>query len=408
MQRAGDTFRDLSPARLFAVVALPLLVLYLATASWTLPYHIDAATNVFTAFELGTEGNVILEDHEALVAPEYSRTIAWIVPAEDSVAAQYPPGAPVLAAPIYAIWPDDARYITVYNEATDAPPIEILMPPLGPAAITAAVTAAVVVGLLAVAFARITDSRTAALGAYVAGLGTGLWSVAADSLWQHGPAMLWIVAGTLLSIGHRQWAGLAFGAAVLTRPHTAIVAAANGLTQAYQERSIKPAIQIGVGSALGLAGLVAFNAAVFGTPSITGGYSESFATSATNSDYFGFLGNVFGALLNPSRGLLVYSPFLILLLPGIPAAWRKAPAWVRGSAIGGLIYLLLQLKANRFSGGDTFWGYRYPLEMLAATGPLLLLAYTEWVRHRQPLFKRFFMYLIVASIALTAMGAVYF
>ncbi len=153
MQRAGDTFRDLSPARLFAVVALPLLVLYLATASWTLPYHIDAATNVFTAFELGTEGNVILEDHEALVAPEYSRTIAWIVPAEDSVAAQYPPGAPVLAAPIYAIWPDDARYITVYNEATDAPPIEILMPPLGPAAITAAVTAAVVVGLLAVAFA---------------------------------------------------------------------------------------------------------------------------------------------------------------------------------------------------------------------------------------------------------------
>ena len=105
---------------------------------------------------------------------------------------------------------------------------------------------------------------------------------------------------------------------------------------------------------------------------------------------------------------MLYSPFLILLIPGLPAAWRKAPAWVRGSAIGGVAYLLLQLKANRYSGGDSFWGYRYPLEMLAASAPLLLLAYTEWVRHRSDLLRRVFMYTVVASIVLTATGAVYF
>ncbi len=409
MQRLADTFRDLSRLRLFGVVALPLLGLYLLTASWTLPYHIDTATNVFTAWELGTDGDVFLEDHEVLVSPEYVRTIAWIVPAQDSVAAQYPPGAPALAAPLYAVWPAEAQRIEVYNEAApDVAPVEILMPPLGPAAITSAVVAALVAGLLGVAFSRVTDTRTAVIGAYVAGLGTGLWSVAADSLWQHGPAMLWIVTGTLLSASHRWLAGLGFGAAVLTRPHTAVIAAANGLTQAWQRRSIRPAVEIGVGSALGLAALIGFNALVFGSPSITGGYSDSFATNATSAEVSGFFRNIFLALVHPTRGLLVYSPFLILLIPGIPAAWRKAPAWVRGSALGGLIYLLVQLKANRYSGGDSFWGYRYPLEMLAAAAPLLLLSYTEWVRGRSDLLRRVFVYLVVASVVLTAAGAVYF
>ncbi len=55
-----------SSASVFLRVALPLLVLYLLTASWTLPYHIDTITNVFTAWELGTDGDVFLEDHEVL------------------------------------------------------------------------------------------------------------------------------------------------------------------------------------------------------------------------------------------------------------------------------------------------------------------------------------------------------
>ncbi len=397
-----------SVSGLFVRVALPLLLLYLVTASWALPYNVDTATNVFTAWELAEDGDVFLEDHAVLAAPEYLRTIAWVVPAGDSVAAQYPPGAPLLSVPLYAIWPEDAVSITVYNETADTPPVEILMPPLGPAAITSAAIAASVAGMLAITFRRIADSHSALVAAYVAGLGTGLWSVAADAPWQHGPAMLWIVVGTLLAAGHRVWSGFAFGAAILTRPHTAVIAAGNGLTQAFQERRFKPALQVGFGSAVGLAGLVAFNAVVFGSPSITGGYSDVFAERAASLNLVDFVGNVLLALIHPARGLLLYSPFLILLLPGLPAAWRKAPSWVRGAAIGGVAYLLLQLKANRYSGGDSFWGYRYPLEMLAATAPLLLLTYTEWIRHRSPLLRRFFVYSVVASVALTAMGAVYY
>jgi hypothetical protein len=393
---------------LFASVTLPLLVLYLATASWTLPYHIDAVTNVFTAWELGTHGDVFLEDQKALAAPEYLQTLAWVVPADDSAAAQYPPGTAALAAPMYAIWPDGAKSMVVHNEMADVAPAEILMPPLGPAAITAATAAAIAVGLLALLFRRLTDTRTALVAAYLAGLGTGIWSVAADSLWQHGPAMMWITAGMLLSVEHEVWSGLAFGAGVLTRPHTALVAAGNGLYQTWKERSLKPAVKIGIGALLGLAALVAFNAYVFGTASISGGYSGVFAERAASLNLASWGHNILGALVDPARGLFVYSPFLVFLIPGIPAAWRKAPAWVRGSALGGIAYILLQLKANRFSGGDSFWGYRYPLEMLAAAAPLLLLSYTEWVRRRSALLRRVFLYSVVVSILLTTFGAIYY
>jgi hypothetical protein len=393
---------------LFALVTLPLLVLYLLTASWTLPQSVDTITNVFTASELGTHGDVYLDDQAGLVAPEYLRTYAWVVPAGDSAVSQYPPGAAALAAPLYAVWPADSKTVTVFNDAVDLEPVDVVVPPLAPAAITASVVAAITVGLLALVFRRLTDSTTALIAAYVFGLGTGIWSVAADSLWQHGPAMLWITAGTLLSAEHRIWSGFAFGAGVLTRPHTALVAAGNGLYQSWGKRSLWPAIQVGTGAAIGLAGLIAFNAVVFGSPSITGGYSSVFADRAASMNMLSWAGNVVLALVHPLRGLLVYSPFLILLIPGLPSAWRQAPSWARGSAVGGLAYILLQLKANRYSGGDTFWGYRYPLEMLAATAPLLLLSYTEWVQKQSAMMKRIFVYAVGASVVITAIGAIYY
>jgi hypothetical protein len=44
------------------------------------------------------------------------------------------------------------------------------------------------------------------------------------------------------------------------------------------------------------------------------------------------------------------------------------------AAAGGLAYLLFQLKANRASGGDGFTYYRYPIETLTASAPLLFVA----------------------------------
>jgi hypothetical protein len=397
---------ELRGIRLFSLVAMPLVVLYLATATWTLPYHIDAATNVFTAWEMGENGRVTLNNYEELATDDYFGNIGWIVPAQSTAAAVYPPGTASLAAPLYAIWPAEAEMQKVYGTNTDAPSVEIPIPPLGPAAITAAVVAAIAVGLLALVFREFVDGRLAVLSAYLVGLGTAMWPIAADALWQHGPAVMWITAGMLLSIRHQVASGFAFGAAILTRPHTALIAAGNGLWQSWKTRSIRPAGLVGFGSVVGLGVLVWFNDYVFGSPSITGGYGDRFAARMANLDLLEYAGNIILVFVHPMRGVLIYSPFLILLLPGLRSAWRAAPAWVRGSAVGGVLYLLLQLKAEGYSGGSGFWGYRYPLEALAAAAPLLLLSYREWVTKQPALIQRAFLWLVAASLMLTTIGVV--
>ena len=76
---------------------------------------------------------------------------------------------------------------------------------------------------------------------------------------------------------------------------------------------------------------------------------------------------------------MTYSPFLLILIPGLREAWRNSPDWVKGASIGGIVYLLEQLKANRFSGGTGFIGHRYPFEALnaAAAIPLGIVYVTQ-------------------------------
>jgi hypothetical protein len=93
--------------------------------------------------------------------------------------------------------------------------------------------------------------------------------------------------------------------------------------------------------------------------------------------------------------LFVISPFLLVLLPGLPTAWKLAPAAIKGAAMGGGAYLLVQFYLQDSTGGDRFFGYRYPLEALVAAAPLMMISYQHWVRP-----SRFRTRLLVAGIAI--------
>lgn len=384
-------------SRFFLLIAVPLLVLYLATATWSLPYHIDAFTNVLSSWKLGTDGTFVLDDHVQLTGTEYYGFVALVVPAGESAASQYPPGTAVLAAPLYAIWPQEAQIARFSSKVRpDVAPVEALRPPIGPAAITASLTVATAIGLLGVTFRRLGGgSLMALIAAYVAGLGTSAWSVAADQLWQHGPGMMWIALALVLSERHTIAPGFAFGAAVLTRPPTAVIAAATGLYCTWKERSLRPILGIGAGALIGLATFLAYNNHVFGSLSISAGYGTNIAEQALSGDIIAYARNIFLGAFSATRGFLIWSPFLLVLIPGLRAAWKAAPSWVRGSALGGLVYLLVQYKANRFSGGGGFFTYRYPLEALTAAAPLLYLSFREWVAPRE-----------LATRALVAMSSI--
>jgi hypothetical protein len=227
-----------------------------------------------------------------------------------------------------------------------------------------------------------------------------------DALWQHGPGVLWIAAGGLLAATTQLGSGGAYAVAILVRPTTAVIPALVGLTQARHRRSVRPALQMGLMAGLGIAAIALYSLRVFGVLSISGGYGAGVANSLASADLGWYLKNVTQALVNPERGVLVYAPFLIPLLLGLPAAWHAATTWVKGSALEGLAYFLLQYKANRFTGGGGYQSYRYPLEALAAAAPLLVLSYSEWVRRRW-LARNILSVFVVAAVVTQAAFAIY-
>jgi hypothetical protein len=175
-------------------------------------------------------------------------------------------------------------------------------------------------------------------------------------------------------------------------------------------RSLRPVALVGLGAITGLAMFVGYNLLVFGDASLSAGYGPDFQSNVFSGGDSGGTGtsypmSLLGAAFSPDRGLFVYSPFLLVLLAGLRSGWRAAPDWARGAALGGVLYLLLQYKANRYSGGTFFLAYRYPLEALMAAAPVLFLAYSAWVTER-PFRMKLFAVAVAFSLAMQALAAV--
>lgn len=120
----------------------------------------------------------------------------------------------------------------------------------------------------------------------------------------------------------------------------------------------------GVGLALGLAALAAYNLARFGSPLATGyalGGGEDFSASPV----VGLLGLTIG----PYRGLLWFAPVSALAVALVPLAWRRAPALVGLAGAVGMTTLVTYAAWWTWWGGYT-WGPRFLLPAL----PLLTLA----------------------------------
>lgn len=146
-------------------------------------------------------------------------------------------------------------------------------------------------------------------------------------------------------------------------------------------------LKVGVASSAGLALLIGFNYWIWRRVTISGGYGSHFTDQFINADWGWYLSNVWGGLFDVERGLLIWAPFVGLLGVAALADRKHAPAWANWAAVGGVLYLLVQYRANRFSGGSAFFAYRYPLEMLTAAAPVLYLAYLR-LRAASPWAKR--------------------
>ena len=280
-------------------------------------------------------------------------------------------------------------------------------PTFFPAAIAAATAVSLGLAALYSALLHLVPRRVALAGVTLLALGTGVWTTAADALWTHGPNVLWLGLAVWALSRDRWWlAGLALGLGVMTRPHLAFAAAVIGIVITLSVRRLGPLVQIAATSAIGVVGLVVWNRLVWGQWAVLiGGYDTQAANATSNVQSSPLLfDRLAGTLFSPGRGLLVYSPFLLLLLPGLVAAWRVAPPWVRACLLAGPAYLAVQLSVNGFSGGDGFTSYRLAIEMLVLVTPMLALCWVQWTSCR--LWRRAaFAVLAWAAVTQHAMGA---
>src|SRR5690606_29871789 len=104
------------------------------------------------------------------------------------------------------------------------------------------------------------------------------------------------------------------------------------------------------------------------------------------------------------RGMLIWAPYLVVLVPIGIKTRKQMPDWVSAAAVGGILYLLIQLRANRFSGGDGHFAYRYPLETLTAAAPWAFLSYTNGIG-KQSRLQLYLIALILGTVCVQLAGA---
>jgi alpha-1,2-mannosyltransferase len=369
--RLKDQFRGV------AAIA-SLAATYVLTANYTSRQSYDTISTALPSWRLAQSGNLDLT--------EYAGWSSWIVPVGDDWVSNRFPGAIAWGAPFY---------VALGRE----------VPTILPASIAAMVATMVAVIVVRAVTAGLVGSQMATIGAMVLALGTGMWSVAADALWTHGPAAMFL-AGAMLAASRNRHAlvGLCLGGAVLCRPHLTVAGVIFIVAMRCYSRNSRWAVQ-GAGLLLGIAVLTLYNVYVFHSPSPLGGYDPAHVV-ASSAKLAALPQQIAGGLVSPARGLLVYSPVLVLMAASLHRAWKVgSPPWVKSAAWGAAAYAAAQLYLVRFTGGDRFYGARVLLESLVLIWPLLVIS-MAWTLARGAWLARAGLAISAsASILLVGVGA---
>jgi hypothetical protein len=330
------------------------LVMYGATTSRG-HVHMDVWSADFGAWHLTRVGNPWLDGVRLPWLAHNPLRAEWVIQAHGHTVIARSPGTIAAAVPAYLLM-GSSTFSAL------------------PAALSAAAITAVAVTLMFLALRRYLSPRAALLSAIVFGFATPVWSVAADGMWPHTITVLGICGMAWASSTERWWAAGIFGGITLWwRLHAAVIAAVLGLLVGWRRRDPRIVLRVGLPAAAFLAGLCAWTRWMYGTWNPTGSYPQS-VVSAHAHQYRFDLVNQLGLWVAPDRGVLVWTPVILVLLPALVRSWRGLPDWSRALVWGGLVYTTLNGALDTFTGGDVFYGYRYGLEFLACATPALALA----------------------------------
>ncbi len=355
------------------LVAVPVFLLDVTNG--TIEGAIDTRPVIPTAVSLVREGNWALNEFDLADQPRGLRDrggeILKCFQTEDGrIYTAYPPGMLFFAAPVTAL----AR---VCGADLDRHWVHLRLEK-----ITAVLIGSLCLGLFFLTACRVGTPAAAAVASVLLAVSSGLFSTVGTGLWQHGGVVFWVLTALLVelqssgrpSLRGTAIQGVACAALLACRPTAAILVAGLGAWILF--RAPRRAFLTMAAAAVCYLPCVAFYHVVYGN--ILGPATINRHMS-TELWHFGEIQPLVGVLASPSRGLLVYQPWVVLAaLSAIPAIRRRAAAY--GSAQGAPGWLAFCLAASAvhcifiaawfdWSGGYC-WGSRLLTDIL----PLLGLA----------------------------------
>jgi hypothetical protein len=256
----------------------------------------------------------------------------------DHVCSVFPPGMGVIALPFFAPfvlagWDPFDIGLLVHGGHVVAAIVEIL--------------ATLVLWSVLLRFATARWSLTLVLLYFLA---TSVRTVASQALWQHSgvhlavASALWLVLREeALPLSRDLAAGVVLGLGAVVRQTTAFVAL--GLHGVRPTR----AFAMLAGAVIGVAPLLAYNDLAFGSPLEQGYGIKTFATPIQTGLY--------GLLASPSRGLFVYTPYVIFAMFALLRAWRwpgEVAGRLRGLSLAWIVALVLYAMYSEWWGGRVF------------------------------------------------------
>jgi hypothetical protein len=368
--RWAATGRDREERRLFrsdlalALFGVGVLTVYLSNSKRLIQMDTQLAT--FAAISLIERGDLDVDEFRPVIDPLLVQSVKG---PNGHLYSFYPPGSTLACLPFMFV-----------------PVLARLVPSLAlldvVAKLTAACWTAVAVVLLLAALRRYAPAG-AFVAAFAFAFGTVAFSSASQDLWQHGPGMAGLALALLLIARDRETAGsalslgAALGWAVICRAPNLLPALVLFLFVLVRRRRAAALAAIG---ALPFALITAWvNVLATGSPLV---FAQAKHYQMGNFDT-PVLGGLAGLLFAPSRGLFVYSPFLLLALVGAARELRSVARGQGGVPLGaiGLVatvpLLLLLATWTEWFGG---WSYGY--RIIGEASLLLTPAFAAFVASR--------------------------
>ncbi len=232
-------------------------------------------------------------------------------------------------------------------------------------------------------------------------VGTSVWTIASQALWQHGAAVcllafaLWAATGKATR-ANLVAAGAACGLLCVNRPPDALLAGGI-LIAVLWTRGARSLLFIAAAAAAAAPFLI-YNLIVFGL--LSGGYG---ATGLAGSHVlFGrsLLKGVAGLLASPAKGLFVFSPFFLFgFLRPSPAPERFERRLQIGLIAGAAAQLLF------YSSTDWRGGACYGPRFLCDAFPVLVWLLAPVVPGLRRAERLVFVSLVLCAVAIQAIGA---